>query len=246
MQGDERPTIVHRLIAEHLRSPSLRHIRDPYAVRKLAGEIVAKLDRGCGLWGKWDGPREALVRAAAPCWVPPNDLRDYLNQMPGPALTTTDVVQRLRAVHEEDYSAYPNEELRPGCLALYETEKAAGTELAAIVGALQEYVDREEERLRVENRERWRRHAEEERLALEQRFLSGADCKWTALQRSKELYCRLNGRTYRLSPTADKMWNLHRVAGQDDECGDLIGKYRRRGDATKALAQIAYAPEPRR
>lgn len=245
MQEIDRPSIVNQLIAEHLKSPSLRHIRDAYAVRRLAAEIVARLDRGTGLWQKWTGSREVLVKAAAPCWVPLEDLTEYLNRMAGPGLTTTDVAQRMRAVHEEQFSSCPNEELRAGCLALYRREKAAGTELAAIVGALQEHAEAEEERLRLERQESWRRHVEEERLALEQRFLLGADCKWTPLDKSKQLYCRLNGRTYRLSPTPDKMWNLHRLAARDDENGVLIGKYRQRGDATKVLGQLAYAPEPR-
>ena len=57
------------------------------------------------------------------------------------------MVQRLRAFYEEPYSSYPNEELKAGCLALYEAEKAQGTELPAIIGALQEYIELEEERL---------------------------------------------------------------------------------------------------
>ena len=245
MTDDDRINVVQRLIAEHAKSPSLRHIRDPYALNKLAGAIVKKLDREGSLWRKWEGKREALLKSASVCWVPVDDLRDYLNTMPGPSLTTTDVTQRLRAFHEEPYELYPNEELRPGCLTLYEAEKTLGTEMPAIIGALQEHVEREEERLRQEREENWRKRAEEERVALEQRFLSGADCKWTPIRRSKELYCRINGRTYRLSPTADKMWNLHRITSIDDAAGGLVGKYQRRGDVTKVLAQLAYQPEPR-
>ena len=101
-----------------------------------------------------------------------------------------------------------------------------------------------------------RRHAQHEHLAraflesarnaqtFEQRFLSGADCKWTPLDRSKELYCRMNGRAYRLSPTPDKKWALHRIDNAEDE-GVSIGKYATRGDATKALKELAYKPEPR-
>lgn len=165
--------------------------------------------------------------------------------MPGPALTTTDVAQRLRAFWEEDYGPYPDEALQPGCLAIYEKEKASGTELPAIIGALQEHVEREEERLRTEHEAAWRQRIEEERIALEQRFLSGADCKWTPVQKSKELYCRINGRSYRLSPTSDRMWNLHRIVSLEDSSGSWIGKYQRRGDATKVLTKLAYQPEPK-
>jgi hypothetical protein len=51
---------------------------------------------------------------------------------------------------------------------------------------------------------------------------------------------------YRLSPTKDKMWHLHRVNAVSDEAeGALIGKYRTRGDATKVVAETAYQPEPK-
>jgi len=43
--------------------------------------------------------------------------------MPGPPLTKTDVVERLKAFEEEPYHSYPNEELQPGCLELYKREK---------------------------------------------------------------------------------------------------------------------------
>jgi hypothetical protein len=56
---------------------------------------------------------------------------------------TTDVAQRLKAFEEEAYSEYPKEELQSGCLALYEKEKAAGTELPAIIGLLRDHVERE-------------------------------------------------------------------------------------------------------
>jgi hypothetical protein len=246
MKQDELASVVQSLIAEHVRSPSLRHIRDSYALGKLAAAIVAALDRRRGLWQKWDERREALVKAAAPCWVPLDRLTDYLNLMAGARLTSTDVAQRMRAVHEEPYTSYPNEELREGCLALFRKEEEAGTELVAIVGALQEFVETEEERLRVERENLWRQRVEEERIALEQRFMSGADCKWTPVGGSKELYCRLNGRTYRLSPTPEKIWDLRRVATPSDEAGISIGRYGRRGDATRALREIAYAPEASR
>jgi hypothetical protein len=243
---DDRVEVVRRQIFEHLKSPSLKHIRDGWAVDKLAREIIRQLDRRSALWAKWEGEREALCKAAAGCWIPIEDLRDCLNRMDGPGLTSTDVAQRLRAIHEEPYAHYPNEDLREGCLAIYEREKAEGTDLPAIVGALQEHVEREEERLRRELHERYRRQQEEARQALEQRFLSGADCKWTPIGRSKELYCRVNGRTYRLAPTTNKKLRLCRIASLEDEEGTLIGIYGSRRDVTKILEQVAYQPELRR
>jgi len=116
--------------------------------------------------------------------------------------------------------------------------------MPAIVGALQEFVEEEEARLCEEKQEAWRQRAEEERIALEQRFLSGADCKWTPINRSKEFYGRKNGRAFRLSPTKLKHLDLHRIASMED-AGKLIGTYGSRGDATKALHKIAYGAEPR-
>jgi hypothetical protein len=111
---------------------------------------------------------------------------------------------------------------------------------------LRDHVEREEERLRVEQQEQHQQWREQDRIAREQRLLSGADCNWTQLQHSQHWYCRANGRTYRLSLTNDKMWHLYRVnSTSDDEEGALIGKYQRRGDATKVVKQMAYQPEPR-
>jgi hypothetical protein len=242
---DDRIYLVQGLLEEHLKSPSLRHIRDGYAVRKLCTQIVRRLDRKGGLWEKWEGHREPLLKAAAATWIPLENLRHHLNRMQGPRLTLTDVEERLRAFHEEPYTPLPNDELREGCLAIYEKEKSDGTEMAAIVGALQAHVEREEERLRLQRQESYRRQQEEARVALEQRFLSGADFKWTPIDRSKELYCRINGRTYRLAPLANKQCRLQRIASPEDQKGIVLGIYGSRGEATKAVEQLAYRPEPR-
>jgi hypothetical protein len=70
------------------------------------------------------------------------------------------------------------------------------------------------------------------RPALQRRFLFGADCKWTPLEGSKALFMRKNGRAFRLSPTKDKRWELHRVEELEDK-GDLVGTYATRGAANK-------------
>lgn len=165
--------------------------------------------------------------------------------MPGPQLTATDVEQRLKAF-EEKLVAYPDEDLKEGCLALYQKERAEGTEMTAIIGLLRDHLESEQERLRIEQQEQYQRWREEDRTSREQRLLSGADCGWTQLQKSRHWYCRANGRTYRLSPRDDKMWDLYRVNSiADDEEGALLGKYRARGDASKAIKEMAYKPEPR-
>lgn len=111
MSEDVRLDVVKSLLFEYVKSPSLRHISDPYAVNKLAREITSVFC-GSAVWRKWDGQREALLRQAINCWIPIEDLRDYLDGMSGPKLTTTDVAQRLRAFWEEDYASYPNDSCR--------------------------------------------------------------------------------------------------------------------------------------
>jgi hypothetical protein len=241
--GDEEAVgLVVGTLTHYVSSPSLRHIREPKFVRDVAREIVTKLLRRSRVWKKWEGEREPFLRSAANCWIPVEDLRAFLNELPGPSLTVTDVAERLRAIHEEPYTSYPNEEVREGCLALYDREKAEGTELPAIVGALQAYIDEEEHRLRLEHQAQLDSARRAEMAALEQRYTSGADCKWTTVNGSKSLYYRINGRSYRLSPTLDKRWELHRVSSLDDK-GILVGRYAKRGDVTKALSQVAYQPD---
>jgi hypothetical protein len=111
----------------------------------------------------------------------------------------TDVAQRLKALEEEEHD-YPNDELQAGCLAVYDKEKAESTELPAIIQLLRDYVEKEEDRLRAEQQESYRRWREEHRVAREQRLLSGADCGWTQLRKSPHWYCRMAGLTVRHRP----------------------------------------------
>ena len=152
MRDDERIWEIKALLFDYVKSPSLRHIRDPYSVSRLAQEIVAGLDRGNSIWRKWDPQCELLLKSAVACWIPIEDLQDFLNGMPGPSLTTADVAQRLKNF-EEEQSEYPNEAVQVGCQALYVQEKTANSELPAIIGLLREYIEAEEERFAL-NRKR--------------------------------------------------------------------------------------------
>lgn len=116
--------------------------------------------------------------------------------------------------------------------------------MPAIVGALQEFAGAEEERLDRERQEQWPAQQEADRLALERRFLSGADCRWTPLEGSKAVFMRRNGRAFRLSPTKEKRWQLHRIEEPTD-AGDLLGVYATRGATNKVIEKIAYEPELR-
>jgi len=102
MKEDERIWAIKGLLFDYVKSPSLRHIRDPNSIFKLSQEIVRRIDQGNSIWRKWDGQREVLLKS-----VPVEDLRDFLNNMPG-----TDVAQRLKAFEEEECYEYPKEEFR--------------------------------------------------------------------------------------------------------------------------------------
>jgi hypothetical protein len=103
MREDKRIWAVKELLLDYVKSPSLRHIRDPYSLSRLAQEIVKRVDRGNSVWKKWDGQREVLLKSVLGCWIPTKDLQGFLNSMPGPPLTTTDersMTDRTHAVEE--------------------------------------------------------------------------------------------------------------------------------------------------
>lgn len=94
---------------EYAKSPSLRHLRDPHSIHRLAQDFLTAVDRASSIWAKWDGPREQIANSAAHCWIPVEELQSYLNRLPGPPLAKTDVVQRLRAIQEGPYGQCPND-----------------------------------------------------------------------------------------------------------------------------------------
>ena len=112
MDSDRIYAVAYKL-ADYVKSPTLRHVRDPHNVQKLAKEIVQAVDQASSVWKKWEGAREEIAKAAAPCWIPTEDLQAFLNRLPGPALTHTDVVQRLRAFYEEPSASTPTTSSRP-------------------------------------------------------------------------------------------------------------------------------------
>lgn len=245
MSEERREDIVRSVIAHYVNTRPINQIRDWFGLTTVSREVVKRLEAESSIWRKWNLPREALVKLAVGCWIPLEDLRTLLNEMPGPALSPTDVAQRLRAFCEEECEE-PNEGLREGCLAIYEEEKAQGTELAAIISRLREHVDREEMRLIHERWDLQKRETEERRVALEQSFLAGEDCKWTSVAGSEAVYCRVNGRAYRLAPKEGRSRSLFRISAVDDINPRLVGKYQNRSEATKVVSEIAYQPEPRR
>jgi hypothetical protein len=244
MYMDDRTTAVFGLLDDYVRSPSLRHLRDERSLAKIAREIVAKLDQKSAIWKKWEGPRDIALASALDCWIPKDDLLAYLNGLRGPHLTLTDLEQRMKHLIEVDSIAFPEPKLRTECLAIYQAEVEAGTEMPAIIGRIADYNISQFQRLRDEEHEEERLRFEKARLERERKLLSYADCPWTQIKGSQCFYCRKNGRLFQLKPNSDKSWNMYRVQEIDDTArGDLIGRYRSRGDAAKVVAKAAFEPE---
>ena len=115
--------------------------------------------------------------------------------------------------------------------------------MPAIIGRLSDYIGAQFQRLRDERRAEEERRLDEARLERQRRLLSYADCPWTQIKGSKFVYCRKNGRVFQLN--SDKSLTLYRVQAVDDAAsGEMIGRYRSRGDASKVVAKAAYESEP--
>jgi hypothetical protein len=66
MENDRFYAVISK-IADYIKSPSLRHIRDPRNFQKLAKEIIQSVDRAearCGASGKDAGKRSQRLRHA--------------------------------------------------------------------------------------------------------------------------------------------------------------------------------------
>ena len=243
MTDDERASQVRALLWEHAH-PTLRNM-DYTRIAKLTEQILTVLtDRG--LWAKWGKDREELAKRAADIWIPMVDLREALNVLPGPQLTEVDVEQRIRDFREQRYgNGYPKEEAEAEALAVFAAEKAKGTEFMALLGYMEEWYWGAEERLRQKaEKERRERIAEEKRFA-ETRLRNGADCSWTSATGVADLHCCKNGRLYRLRAlqTTGKFepaFEVLRVDHLDAKRGRPVGRYRTRGEASKAVANVAY------
>ena len=243
---NDRLYSIRRVLWEHSH-PTLRNM-DADRIGKLAAEILRIADGDNSPWTKWGKEREQIAKRAAEVWVPDEDLRNTLNHLPGPELTNTDVAQRLYALRWDEGCSAPDEAIKEECLVAYAQEKATGTEFIAILGWLEEWMIGANERLmRRRQRENEDRIAREKEMA-EKRLRSGADCPWTQAVGVADLHCRRNGRLYRLraldgkGPLEPKV-EVFRVHYLEEKRGASIGRYRTRGDATKAINEIAYKDE---
>lgn len=230
------------MLGDYVRSPSLAHLRSAHALDRLASEIVRQLDMPTRLWAKWGGSREDLVRASCPCWIPLADLAASLNELPGPKLTLSDVSGRLQILQDE-LGEWPDDRWHAGCEAIFNEERLQGTEIMACVVRIRSFIEDEEARFLRENDQRYKERVAAEKASLEALFLAGADCKWTPVQSSTTIYCRMNGRVFSLSRAVDAKYELQRVRSHDCGSGIMVGRYGRRGDATTAVKDMAYRPD---
>jgi hypothetical protein len=236
MESDRSYAVLSKL-ADYVRSPSLQHIRDPNQLQKLARDIVRILDRAGSVWTKWEGTREDVIKAASPCWIPDDDLHKHLNFLPGPPLTLCQAA--VASSLGRTVGNLPRRRTQGWLPCPLRSRSGA---FIAIVGAIREHIELEEERLRREREDAYRKFREEEQLKRKRRFAAGADVGWTSIDGTDALYCRRNGRSFRIVPSKDKRWQLYRITDQE-EGGELLGLYGNRTDANRALGKIAYAPE---
>jgi len=214
-------------------------------IAKLTDEILQIVARR-GVWTKWGKDREEIAQRAADICIPMEDLRQALNAMPGPELTKVDVEQRIRDMREAPYGGgNPPDSLEAEAFAVFAEEKAKGTEFIAILGYMEDWYLGATERLRLKaEKEQRERIAEEKRIA-EARLRNGADCPWTAAAGAPDLHCCKNGRLYRLHALKntgkfEPAFEVLRVDHLGAKRGRTVGRYRTRGDATKAVANVAY------
>ena len=207
---------------------------------------MKRLDEVGSVWKKWNGAREQILGDALGCWIPTADMLNFLNSLSGPVLTLTDLEQRMRTMIDTECIGEPDDDLRGECLEIYHAERSAVTEMPAIVGRLSQYVVQQWPRLQEARRQAREQQLADARENRERRLLSSADCPWTQIRGSKCFYCRKNGRTFRLRPLPDKTWEMRRVEEVDDgKEGQVIGRYRSRGDASKVVLKAAFEKETR-
>lgn len=243
MSDEERASQVRALLWQHAH-PTLRSA-GYLEIAKLADEILQIVERR-GVWTKWGKDRDEIAQRAADICIPLDDLRQALNLIPGPELTKVDVEQRIRDIREKPYaSGYPAQEIEAEAFAVFAEEKAKGTEFIAILGYMEEWYYGASERLRLKAEKERRERIAEERRRAEARLRNGADCPWTAATDIPDLHCRKNGRLYRLRSLQnagrhEPAFAVLRVDHLDAKRGREVGRYRTRGEASKAVANVAY------
>jgi hypothetical protein len=130
---DKRIAVVATILGEQWRQ---KH----FDAHGMARDIVAALDQR-ELITKWEGARLKVVEdnKVVGCWIPHDDLLNYLNKLAGAPLTMADLRAKLRTL-QNTYYGDPDPDLQADCLRVYRREQKAGTEFMAILDVIEDEV----------------------------------------------------------------------------------------------------------
>jgi len=140
----------------------------------------------------------------------------------------------------EEGFEWPNDDYKTRCLEIYEREKAAGTEMPAIIREIREQLDVWEQRDREAREEAWQRSKQQARTEHQARLRAGLDCGWIDLDQRDIFYCRLNNRLFRITRDKQKRWELVRISAIEESKGLVIGHYTDRKEANKVIRKVAF------
>jgi hypothetical protein len=180
----------------------------------VAQRIIRELDRRTST--KWNEPRVALLKSAQECWIPHDELLNWLNALAGESLTVTDLGARMADMSPGPYSyrfADGEPDNRADCIRVYHREKSAGTAIDAMLQTIHDEVV-------WPNKEKACEQASQNRLEnLRQVVASGKDCgffKGLDDARKLDWHGRRGGQLYRLSRSG-AVYELFAVDALGDE-----------------------------
>ena len=173
--------------------------------------------------------------------IPLEDLYTALSQLPGPPLTVSDVKGRLLGLWEEGLDR-PDDTRRSGCDALYAAEKAAGTELAAIFELMNDWMGEETRPADAPGVGGTRPAAGRDEAGGGAGVPVGSRLQVEPDGSGADLYCRANGRIYRLSRAADKKLEVWRVQAMEDAAGGPSAAIRDGQTLPRRLARSPISP----
>lgn len=227
---------IHQVTNLIMRRFTAGHLAHTNGVQYLAHDIVRYFDGAYSVWAKWSIDRTKLLDGSKTFSIPVEELQEALNALPGPSLTATDVEQRLKLLLDEPFVDQPREDLRDDLRAIFSAEKAKGTEFVAIVGAIQDFLDKVQQLEYAEYNERQKCEQQTARLAREQILRSGVDCDWLRPWERQDVFLRHAGRLFRLRKIGNLDWELSEIPGRDrvDE-GECVGRFKGRGLARAAI-----------
>lgn len=238
MSDDRRIEIVAKILADKYYQA---HFNAPHSMARI---ILAALDERA-LVAKWEGARQKFLEEhdVSECWIPQQDVVDYLNKLPGKPVTVADLRAFLVEVYE--YHNKPDHDDQVDCLRVYSREKEAGTDLSGIVKAIQDEVLTPAYEKEAEEHEREKQARDEalvesgSEFGFINRFTTGLETPVGKYgYRAKDWYGRFGGQLYRLVHVGNKQYRLLSIKKLGDEgtptTPELFSKPTEARDAIKA------------